>query len=373
LVRTLAPGARVVEIDPQTDSRWIEFLSTHPDASIYHHPTWLKTLELESGQPVVGLAYLGNDGDIRGILPMLRTRGVPFFRSTHLISRRLSSLPRTPVAGPLAVDRDATAALLDAAMRRVDAQPGTHLEIKTETSGLGDLVPALTELPWRQTYVLDLPDDPTQIRFGDSRNHGRIKWSVNHASKAGVEVRPATKLGELRAWYDLYLATMRDHVVPPRSLRFFEIAWERMQPLGLLRLLLAEQVNGERRNLLAGSIILQYGQTVVYAFNGRRQESLALRPNDVIQWHAIHHATADGFRRYDFGEVPASNDGLAKFKSKWGATETTLFRYYYPSPPLAAVTGPNHNRPLTQIASTAWRRLPLQLTALLGASIYRLL
>jgi Acetyltransferase (GNAT) domain len=75
-----------------------------------------------------------------------------------------------------------------------------------------------------------------------------------------------------------------------------------------------------------------FGQTVFYAFNGRAKADLALRPNDALHWRALHDACAEGYRRYDFGEVPVGNEGLARFKNKWATDAAPLYRYYYPPP-----------------------------------------
>src|SRR5207245_2008081 len=73
------------------------------------------------------------------------------------------------------------------------------------------------------------------------RNHSRIRWSVNKAAKLGVQVRTAEDEHDLRAWYQLYLETMRWNTVPPRSYRFFEALWRELHAVGLIRLLLAGQ------------------------------------------------------------------------------------------------------------------------------------
>jgi hypothetical protein len=238
---------------------------------------------------------------------------------------------------------------------------------------LDGLVDGLTGRPWEATYVLDLPERLDQLRFGNSRNHGRIKWAINKAAREGVQVRAAETVRDLRAWYGLYLDVMREHAVPPRPYRFFAALWAHLRPHGLLRLLLAEQRGTGGGRLLAGSLFLLCNQTVFYAFNGRRREDLALRPNDVIQWQAIHDACRDGFRRYDFGEVPEGNASLAEFKSKWGAHAGRIYRYYYPAPrELEAGTFRSGGHP-RQVVNSAWRRLPLPVTALLGDSLYRYL
>src|SRR5439155_13483954 len=193
---------------------------------------------------------------------------------------------------------------------------------------LAETAEGLVRVPWRQTFVLELPGDPEKLHFGDARNHSRIRWSVNKAAKLGVQVRTAEDEHDLKAWYQLYLETMRWNAVPPRSYRFFEALWRELHAVGRMRLLLADQrVDGQSR-LLAGSIILSYGHTAFYAFNGCRRDAFSLRPNDIIQWHAIHHACRGGFRRYDLGEVSEEQPMLAYFKSKWGTNPLRLYLYY---------------------------------------------
>src|SRR2546426_6424369 len=88
---------RVVEIDPQTDPRWEALVTTLPNGLIYHHPAWLQVLEEAYGYKPVNLACEDSNGQLRGVLPLFYTRGL-------FTGRRFSSLPRTPVAGPLACD-----------------------------------------------------------------------------------------------------------------------------------------------------------------------------------------------------------------------------------------------------------------------------
>src|SRR5713226_6039810 len=103
---------RVVEIDPQTDLRWEALVTTLPNGLIYHHPAWLQVLEEAYGYKPVNLACEDANGQLRGILPLFYRRGL-------LTGRQYSSLPRTPVAGPLAYDDQAMAVLVRAAVERV--------------------------------------------------------------------------------------------------------------------------------------------------------------------------------------------------------------------------------------------------------------
>jgi hypothetical protein len=339
--------------------------------SAYLHPGWLAALQTESATQLVGLACEDDTGTMLGVLPLMGTRGLPFNLGAQQLRRRLASLPRTPVAGPLANSDESLTVLLEAAVAINDLEPGRLLQIKSDRLGLDRLVSGLICTPWRSTYVVELPEQPDRPRFGDARNHSRIRWAVNKAARAGVRVRAAESEADLQAWYRLYLETMRRHAVPPRSYRFFAALWRELPP-SVLRVLLAERGNRPSTRLLAGSIFLAYGSTVHYAFNGSRRADLEVRPNDAILWQAIHDAAADGYRRFDLGEVADERSGLADFKSKWGARGMPLWRYYHPPPAATRSpvgTGDGEER-LVATARRLWRRLPLEVTSSLGGWIY---
>lgn len=373
IIRNSRQQQRVIETDPQTDPRWEAFVSKHPNGLIYHHPAWLKTLEQEYGCPLVALCCEGDDGQLRGILPLQQTRGLPLRLGNGRIGRRLSSLPRTPIAGPLALDRPAAEGLLRAAIARVQQEPETQMELKMRSPALDGLIAGVRGVPWRQSYLLALPADPADLHFGSARNHSRIRWAINKAARLGIRVRQAETEADLRAWYRLYLETMRCHQIPPRSYRFFLSVWNHLQPCGRMRLLLAEQQQEDERRIVAGSIFLLSGDTVFYAFNGRSRADLPLRPNDAIHWQAIHDACRDGFRTYDFGEVAENHQGLAEFKRKWGAESRRLYRYYYPGIQDVHADGVTLSKPIHRIANASWNRLPLPVTAMLGDWLYRYL
>jgi hypothetical protein len=358
----------VVRVDPRFDPRWERFVAAHPQGTIYHHPAWLEVLTIEYARPSLCLACLDADGHYAGVLPLVQTRGLPFAAGGRT-GRRLASLPRTPMAGPLTRDDRAAAALLTAAVGRVARQPGTQLELRLASPSCEGVVAGLAGARWRSNYRLNLPQKPVQLRFGDSRNNARIKWALGKAARQGIVVRPAQTLEDLRRWYPLYLRTMQSHAAPTRSFRFFRAAWDRLRP-GLMRLLLAERVVGGRHELMAGSVFLMFARTVFYAFNGCGDEGRALRANDAIQWHAITEAHRAGFRCYDLGEVVESQDGLHDFKRKWGAQDYPLYRYYYPAAHRAEAAAAEPLGILGGLARAAWRRLSPGTAAQLSDWLY---
>ncbi|HEX3570408.1 MAG TPA: GNAT family N-acetyltransferase [Acidobacteriaceae bacterium] len=365
----LSPDTMIVEIDPWKDSRWEAFVLSHPDATIYHHPVWLKVLEREYRQRSLFLACQDADGRLQGVFPLLYTRGLPLSRGP-LTGPRLSSLPRTPLAGPLATDRAVLAALVLEARSRATMH-AVRLQIKVQTDQLNEGVEGVVRKPWRQNYVVPLagiPGQPYQVPGGQNRSS--IKRSINKAVASGVRTRAAETEDDLRIWYRLYLETMRRNVVPARPYRFFLALWDLMRPTGMMRLLLAEQQTATGFRIVGGHLFFAFGSTVTYAFGASCAADFSVRPNDIIMGQAINDASVAGYRFVDLGEVPEGDNDLARFKSKWGAEPVRLYRYYYPDFPDAEHSSDKAPGSALVLARKIWSRLPLSMTSWLGHRIY---
>ena len=343
-------------VDPLFDERWDRFLVGQPAATPYHRSAWIGALADEHPAAQHHLACEDAVGELIGVLPLVLTRGVPFHLGGPPGERRLASLPRTPLGGPVARTPEVAAALLDAAVQLARDQRAV-LQVKTVEHGLPDVPTTIQVVPWRKGFVIELPDQPDALRFGNSRNHARISWAVRKAEREGVRVRRGG-LADVAAWHWLYLATMRHHAVPARRRTFFEALLARFGDDA--DLFLAER--GEQ--LLAGSLFVRSGHTVAYVFNGVDRHSLGLRPNDLLMWHAVHRAVAAGAQVLDLGEVDSANVGLAQFKDKWGAREVRLVRCYSPAP-LADGRGTGLPARLTPL----WRHMPLPVTAWVGGAV----
>jgi Acetyltransferase (GNAT) domain len=364
---------RIVEIDTR-DPRWDAFVVSTRGASAFHHSGWIAALERENGQRPISLACEEANGVLSGVLPLVPTRGLPFDLGGAGAEPRLSSLPRTPAAGPLATNEVVLRALVEAALERARGSR-LRLQLKPTAPIPPGLVPELKRTPWRLSYVKPLPDDPEHLRFGSSRNHGRIRWAVGKAQREGLRVRDAIGEADLSEWYRLYLDVNRWRGLPSRPYRFFQAAWEHLWPKGFLRLLLVDRPRTGDPKILAGSVVLMLGDTAHYAFNGRAAEALPMHPNDLLQWHAIRDATAAGYRWYDFGEVEEGNEGLASFKAKWGTETRRLVRYHAPPLPNeeAGYAGLESTGRLHRITLGMWRRVPLSFTAFAGDRVHRFL
>jgi hypothetical protein len=354
---------RIIELDPQTDPRW-EALMNHLSTSvIYQHPAWLAVLEEAYGYKPMHLACEDATGTLRGILPLFYRRGLR-------TGRLCTSLFDSPTAGPLADDDQARAALIQAAIERSRAEGSAQFQLKVMSTQLDRLVNNIIGVPLFETYELALPEQPDLLHLDP-----KIRWAVNKAARLGMRIRPAETINDLRAWYGLYLQTMRRLVAVPKPYRFFELAWRRLHEQGLLDLLLAERVEAGQCRLVSGFLFLKWGQTISHIFTGWRREDQSLRPNDFLHWQAIREACTRGMRRYDFGNVRVGDQGLVQFKSKWGAEVKIIYRYSYPTIlPVSCGTTAVLHQPTDQsrrsrvrgLVSPIFQHLPLKAVGLIG-------
>ncbi len=388
----------VIEADFRRDRRWLDFVSSHPDALVYHHSGWLGALEDEYDRPCIAFACVDSDGVFQGVLPLLPTKGLPISFNKHPVGRRLSSLPRTPLAGPLALNARAAEALVRAAMTRVCDEPGMQLELKTMIADLDQLIPELACIRWRDTYVRDfcsegknlqvaegadvsnggsseMHKDCCTLRFGNAHNNHRVKWAVSKAIKHGLHVRLAETERDLSAWYQLYLDGMRRNAVPARPYRFFVSLWNSLGRSGVMKLILVEQATGHGVRLVSGSVLLSFDSGAFWAFTGTRENDLPLHANDLTIWHCLQESYGEGYRWFDLGEVAEDHPELAQFKAKWGTVKKPIFRYYYPMDPndLSTAQRRGASNLSSRVTRAAWQMLPLKSTALLSDCIYRYL
>jgi GNAT superfamily N-acetyltransferase len=388
---------RVFAADFRSDPRWTNFVRSHKDGLIYHHASWLGALEAEYGGKCVALACEDAQGRYVGILPLLKTRGLPLLRPGHPVGPRLSSLPRTPIAGPLSDSDEVTIVLVNAAIEYVKREPGLQLELKSCVPDLDKEIEGLLCMRWRDTYVRGLPENELSdgsprtldthfgvpsiscgarppLRFGDSRNNQRVKWAVNKAMKLGSQMRESEDEEDLAKWYRLYLLTMRRNLVPARPYRFFQSLWKEMRPGGQMSLMVSELKSERFNRIIGGSIVLRYGDTAFWAFTGCDENDFLYRCNDLMLWHCMQDSYRSGYRWFDLGEVAETHPELGSFKGKWDTVQKPMYRYYYPSPrQIGGSNTPASSSLLSRTARTVWELVPLKMTAVIGDWVYSFL
>jgi hypothetical protein len=120
------------------------------------------------------------------------------------------------------------------------------------------------------------------------------RTNVRNAIKRGVEVFTATTRDEFRAYYEIYTDWCRRKNIPSWS---FEVMEEALN-LPNRQLLLARYEG----KIIATEITRLYpGGMIEAAANSSLAGYLKLKPNDLLLWHVIEWACAEGFKRYSLG------------------------------------------------------------------------
>ncbi len=356
----------VTTIDTSQDQLWEDFLINQKNAEIYHHPLWLKTLEKETKNKVTRIVCKDQSDKICGVFPLQFTRGLPFGMGGISSLKRFSSLPRTPLGGPVAHNDLVRDLLLKASLKILEQVPKSHIQIKStqDLSGSGSV--QLEKYFWRKSYRKELPSSESELRFGNSRNHASITRAVNKSLKSSLTVIDADSLKELRKWYDLYLGTMRTSFVPPRSFSFFKDLWELLIPRDLMRLTLIVKENANASKIIAGNVYLMFNGTMYYAYGASARDDFELRPNDLLHWSAIRQAIKYGYKYYEMGEVQKNHVGLEQYKNKWCSENYDIYHYYYPALHINNIDPDSSEGGLVK---SIYSRVPLKTTEFIGKAI----
>jgi len=344
-----------------------EYLLSRSEARIYHHPLYLKVLSIESGQPCSIIISRNSEDKINGMMPLLKTRGIPFGPNSALCSKRISSLPRTPYAGILADDYEVFYSILEMVKEMSGDYNRSLIQIKSDH--LANYAESgFKSIKWRKTFIKDIPPLGESIKFESRKDERDILRDIRRANEHHVKFRKADSLDDLRDWYWLYLERMRYHKVPARSFLFFRSCWEILKPAGMMDLHLTVIENGKSYEILSGNLNFKFKDLYFGGFKAGNMKKSYLMFGDFLMFNEMQMIQEQGFRFYDLGEVPGGSHNLERYKRRWGADMVQLYHHYY---------GANSNDISDNIEISGngdiitkiWRLVPLPVTAAIGKLI----
>lgn len=292
-------------LNPQ-DNRWLEFIQSNPQASPFHHPSWINLLAHCYGYEGFILALPAPPDGIRAGLPIMEI-------NSALTGRRWVSLPFTDHCAPLYNDEDA---LKQLTMQTVSAIEARHIP----RAQLKWMYPPHPSLRGHSEFVLHrlrLSADETEVA-------GRIKHKqfrqVKVAQERGVRIEKGTNSEFVENFYRLHLQTRRKKGVPVQPRKFFRLLEQEILRPGLGFILLASK-DGQ---CVAGAVFLQWNKTLVYKYSASNETGRQSLAMDLLLWNAIAWACAHGFDWMDMGRTDNADQGLRNFKLRWGAEESLL-------------------------------------------------
>ena len=344
-------GARIALA---TEAReWDAFVLSHPHGTLYHLFAWKNIIEKTYGHKTHYLMAFKNSGS--GSLQGQAASGIlPLVHLNHfLFGNSLVSVPFFDMGGVLADDVDSEKAFISEAIRLGQRLKSGNLEIRQLSKTTG---------PWpsgtiKVRMLLDLPESAEALMKGfKSKLRSQIKKSVKDGLRA--EIGGEELLGD---FYEVFLVNMRDLGSPIHSRRLMENVLRSFPEDG--RLVLVRN-NGQA---IAGSIVVGFKDVLENPWASSLRRFSHLNANMLLYWTMLEYACEKGFKRFDFGRS-TPDEGTYKFKTQWGARPEPL---NWANIPLNGGGAKNSIAQDTkfQLASEIWRRLPVELTRIIGPRI----
>ncbi|GKS58333.1 hypothetical protein YTPLAS18_18600 [Nitrospira sp.] len=275
--------------------------------TIFQTPAWLAFLtETQQGELV--LARLKDGDDVRGLFAGVivnkygvRILGSPFPGwSTDYMGLMLS---------PGVVRRGAIEALMEFAFHQLGC---LHFEMMDRQITETDLADLGVRYRLYRSFEVDLSQNESDLF---SKMTSACRRCIRKAEKEGVFVEEAHD----SAFADEYYAQLQDVFAKQALLPTYGIERVRrliyhLQPIGQLLLLRARDRTG--RCIATG--IFPYWSGVMYFWGGASwRHSQCLRPNEVLQWHAMRIGKSRDIRIYDLG-------GGGEYKRKYGGADVAV-------------------------------------------------
>ena len=338
-------------IDPLTDSRWDRLLTTHPDASIFHHSGWLRALAETYGFRPMVLTNAADAGDLSNGIAFCEVR-------SWITGARLVSLPFSDHCEPL-LNGDEGAAELG---KWIESESARKRWRYVELRPLRDKFSTAHQMTSGKSFwfhVLDL--EPPLNRIFSDLHKDSLQRRIRRAEREGLGYARGCSEDLLEEFYRLLILTRMRHGLPPQPRSWFRNVVKFLRPHVQLRI---ARKDGQP---IAALFTLVYKDTAVYKYGCSDQRFHNLAGMPFLFWKLIEESKAEGVRQLDFGRTDKENSGLTRFKDQFGTERRELV--YLDT--RASARKAAHSGPYMDTAQRLFSFLPTRLTSPLGALLYR--
>jgi serine/alanine adding enzyme len=324
---------------------WDAFVAARPEGTHAHRWAWRRVVERAYGHACPYLAVRGDDGRLRGVLPLVMVRGA--------MGRHLVSMPYLNAGGPLG-DAEAARALAARAAALAGELGCGSVELRCRAPVDTPLAPH----PGKVTCVLPVPPQGGSAAQW-AAFPGKLRSQVRRAQKEGVEVRFGAD--QVEPFFRVFARNMRDLGAPTHPGAFFRAVAEE---LGADAWFAAAWLRGRP---VAGGCAVVHADTSEMVWASALREASPAAPNMLLYWEMIRRAADAGLGAFDFGRCTPGGS-THRFKRQWGAADLPLAWVRAERRPGASVAA---DAPAFALARRLWRHLPVPVATLLGPRIRR--
>lgn len=326
-------------------AEWDEYVRRSVDGTFCHLSGWREIITGVLGHECHYLVARVDSGECQGVLPLARVR-------SRLFGDYLLSMPFLNYGGPIGTP-EAEQQLSRHAQRLSHDFKVKLLELRTRHRARTDLRTADRKV----TVLLPLPASTEALM---AKFPAKLRSQIRRPMKEGMEVRVGADQRD--AFYAVFARNMRDLGTPvlPRRL-FDEIARVFAQEV----VFCAVYYQGQP---VAAGCGFMYGQEFELTWASSLREHSQRAPNMLLYWGLMQHMIGRGLGVFNFGRC-TPDGGTHRFKLQWGGETVPLPWLQWSLSGTSAPPGPE--RPLFQMATRVWSRMPLAMANTIGPLLAR--
>ena len=288
--------------------------------------------------------------------------GIAFCRISDMLGDRIVTLPFSDYCDPLVNDEESWRFLIDPLVSE-----HLPLSVRCLHNGLPLGDQRFTLAKQAKWHRLHLRGD---LEVLWKAMHDSTHRAIRKSEREGVTVRMAQSEKELRVFFEMHLKVRKyKYGLLAQPYSFLQNIWGHfVEPKhGFLMLAIHED------KIVAGDFFLEWKDTLYYKFNASLPDDLSHRPNDLLIWNGIQEGKKRGLQFLDFGLSDLEQDGLIRYKRKFGTEEKTISFLHY-SPDGGPTPAQKEIRELLGKLTARFtdRQVPDQITEKAGEDLYRL-
>jgi CelD/BcsL family acetyltransferase involved in cellulose biosynthesis len=305
------------EVDPLRDARWGELVDSHPRASVFHSPKWMRALHAVYGYEPVAVTTCAPGTRLTNGLAFCRIR-------SWLTGRRFVSLPFSDHCEPLIHRPEELDEMLLQMKRYVAEDQWKYIEIRPVSSEPS----SHTEFGRLVTYCFHRLDlSLSSEKLFHNLHKDCVQRKIRRAEREKLTYEEGTSEDLLQKFYRLLVMTRRRQYLPPQPLDWFR---------GLIAAFgsdLKIRVASKDGVAVASILTLSHKKSMIYKYGCSDTAFNNLGGTALLFWKTIGEAKDAGLETLDMGRSDANNQGLIAFKEHWGAVKTSISYWMYPNRP----------------------------------------
>jgi hypothetical protein len=342
-------------IRPLEDSRWPAFVQAHPESSVFHSVEWLRTLRTTYGLEALALTKSSSQGRLDSALLFCRV-------GSALTGHRLVSLPFSDHCAPLVTNSADLSQLVDAMRGEMAARHLRYAEIRPKR-----VLP--DERGCRSTYTyrwhqLDLTGPVEDIARHFHKDC--VLRKIRRAERENLSYQCDTSHELIPQFWKLYVATRKRHKSPPQPISWFRNLMSSFHGAATIH------VAAKDRIPVAAILTIRHKDSLVYKYGCSDVRYQNLGGTQLLFWRAIQEAKEQGLRKFDLGRSDYTDQGLIRFKDRWGTEGADLIYYRFTDEANStAGYGSEYESVQSRVCRHVLSCLPDRLFSAAGALLYR--